>query len=385
MTIAQIVFRFDAPGGVETNVREVTRRLIKRGRPVHVYASDLEREQPWTVRRERPAEVDGVPVDWFPARAGLFPPFRLPVLLGLIEALDRDRPELLHAHSHRYLHVVEAAVVAERRGIPLVVTTHYHPALAEMRPARRLLHRIQDVGFGMTAYRRARAVIVQTELERRLVSGFVPPDRIRLVPPGVDLAAWRSAAEERPPDGLPETYFLYVGRLAPNKGLPGLLAAYARLDPETRPALVLLGPEWGMGATVRTLAERLGIGDDLEIVDPIAWPPAYRAVVRGARALVLPSEWESFGLVLLEAMAAKTPVVATAVGGVPEALDGGRCGRLVPYGDTDALAAALAAVDSEPERTAAMVDRASAWVEQFDWDRVVDRLLEIYDEAMGRV
>ncbi|EQD72073.1 Glycosyl transferase, group 1 domain protein, partial [mine drainage metagenome] len=107
---------------------------------------------------------------------------------------------------------------------------------------------------------------------------------------------------------------------------------------------------------------------------------ATRAIVRGATALVLPSEWEAFGLVLLMGMVARTPIVATAVGGVPEVLDGGRAGRLVPYGDPDALAAALAAVSDDAAGTRRRVDRAAERVRGYDWSVAADRHRALYRE-----
>ncbi len=385
MKVAHVLLRFDAPGGVETNVREVTRRLKAVGEDVEVFASDLYDEGRWERRSDYAPVVEGVPVHRFPVRKRLIPGLTMPMMVGLIDALSETGADVIHAHSHRYGHVLEAAAVAERLRIPLVVSTHYHPAGPREPPLKRGLLRVQDVVFGMTAYRVARALVVQTGQEAALVREFAPGNKLRTIPPGVDLAAWSNPEGDRP-DGLdlPEEYFLFVGRVAPNKGLPLLLEALARLEPTARRPLVLMGRDWGERSRLETRARELGVADQVRFLGHVDSPSVYRGVVRGARALVLPSEWEAYGLVLLEAMAAGTPVVATAVGGVPDVLDAGRAGRLVPYGDPVALAGALRSVIEDARETARLRAAASERVSGLDWSVTVDRHRALYREVTGR-
>ena len=385
MKVAHVLLRFDAPGGVETNVREVTRRLRAAGEDVEVFASDLYDEGRWERRTGYAPVVDGVPVHRFPVRKRLVPGLTMPMMVGLIDALAESRAELIHAHSHRYGHVLEAAAVAERLGIPLVVSTHYHPADLREPPLKRGLLRIQDVVFGMSAYRVARALVVQTDREGRLVGEFAPRSKLRTIPPGIDLASWSTPEADRADSlGLPDEYFLFVGRVAANKGLPTLLDALARLDPAARRPLVVMGRDWGERAHLESQARSLGLGDGVRFLDHVDSDRVYRGVVRGAHALVLPSEWEAFGLVLLEAMVAGTPIVATAVGGVPEVLDGGRAGRLVPYGDVDRLAFALRSVGEDTRETERLRAVGRERVLAYDWSVTVDRHRSLYRELAGR-
>lgn len=385
MRVAHVLLRFDAPGGVETNVREVTRRLRESGEDVEVYASDLYDEARWERRSNYASVVDGVPVHRFPVRKRLVPGLTMPMMVGLIDALSESDPDVIHAHSHRYGHVLEAAAVADRLRIPLVVSTHYHPADRGEPAVKRGLLRVQDVVFGMTAYRVARALVVQTDLEGSLVREFAPAKKLRTIAPGIDLASWSNPEADRT-DGLdlPNEYFLFVGRIASNKGLPILLDALARLGPGARRPLVLMGRDWGERARLEAQARQLGLGDSVHFLDHVDAASAYRGVIRRARALVLPSEWEAFGLVLLEAMAAGTPIVASAVGGVPEVLDHGRAGRLVPYGDAVALAGALRSVLEDPGTTERLRAVARERVRAFDWSVTVDRHRALYREVTGR-
>ncbi|MGP8067379.1 MAG: glycosyltransferase family 4 protein [Thermoplasmata archaeon] len=385
MKVAHVLLRFDAPGGVETNVREVTRRLKAAGEDVEVFASDLYDEGRWERRSDYAPVVEGVPVHRFPVRKRLIPGLTMPMMAGLIDALSGSGADVIHAHSHRYGHVLEAAAVAERLRIPLVVSTHFHPAGPREPPLKRGLLRVQDVVFGMTAYRVARALVVQTDQEAALVREFAPGGKLRTIPPGIDLAAWSNPEADRTEGlDLPEEYYLFVGRVAPNKGLPTLLDALARLEATARRPLVLMGRDWGERARLESRARELGIAAQVRFLGHVDSLSAYRGVVRGARALVLASEWEAFGLVLLEAMAAGTPVVATAVGGVPDVLDGGRAGRLVPYGDPVALAGALRSVVEDTKETQRLRAAASERVRGFDWSVTVDRHRALYREVTGR-
>ncbi|MHB1434884.1 MAG: glycosyltransferase family 4 protein [Thermoplasmata archaeon] len=383
MRVAQVLLRFGTPGGVETNVREIARGLAVQGETVRVYAGDLASEEPWIHRTDRPAEIDGVPVGWFAVRRRLIPGLTMPMMLGLIPALDRDRPEILHAHSHRYGHVLEAAAVARRRSIPFVVSTHYHPADRREPWIKRGLLRGQDFLFGASAYRTAQAIVVETELERRRVAEFAPRERIRVIPPGVDSAGWAGAGDGPAPSGLPDGYLVYAGRIASNKGLPWLVEALARLPSEHRLPLLLVGAEWGEGERIRAAARRLGIEERIRFLGHRPDPAEYRSILGHARLLILPSEWEAFGLVLLEAMAARVPVVASAVGGIPEVLEEGAAGRLVPYGDTEALARAITESLGDAPETRQCVDRGRARAVELDWSVAVERHRALYRSILG--
>lgn len=382
MRIVQVTLRFDAPGGVETNVREVAKRVKSAGDDVLVYASDLYDEDRWERRTGYPPSVDGVPVTRFPVVRRAIPGLTMPMWPGLVPALSESGADVIHAHSHRYGHVLQAAAVARRRGIPLVVSTHYHPADRHEGPWKRGLLRIQDHFFGMTAYRTASALVVETELEARLVRQFSPPDRVRVIPPGVDLGEWGAPDLDVPPAGLPERYLLYAGRIASNKGLPTVVRALARIPASERPTLVLLGRDWGERPGLESLAASLGLADRTLFLGHLDDRGAYRAVFRRARGFVLPSEWEAFGLVLLEAMAAGIPIAASRAGGVPEVL-GEDAGLLVPYGDEVAWAEAMQRLAGDDSRRRAFVDAGRRRVAGLTWDRCAERHRALYREVAG--
>ncbi len=225
--------------------------------------------------------------------------------------------------------------------------------------------------------RRARVVVCPSEATGDdLADEYgLARDKIMITPLGVD-DAWLRAIPLGPSArsalGVPERYLLFVGSAEPRKRLPDLVAAHrvAAAASEAVAGLVLAGPS-GWGAAVDTAgALRTGY---LE-------PHTLRSLVAGATALVLPSQYEGFGLPLLEAMACGTPVVATDIP-VHREVTGG-LGRLVPVGDVEALAAALVSVSEDPpdaEATRRRRDWAAAWT----WTRCAALTLAAYRRAMG--
>jgi len=382
MRIVHVTLRFDAPGGVETTTREVTRRLRDRGHDVVVFASDLYDEASWDRSRSFAPTVDGVPVRRFPVFRRLVPGITMPMFDGLVGALAHSGADVIHAHSHRYGHVLQSALAARAKRIPFVVSTHYHPADRRQSAWKRGLLRVQDVGFGATAYRIADRLVVETAIEADRVREFAPGEKLVTIPPGIDLAPWDAPANGGGVPGGP--YVLYAGRVAANKGLDVLLDAIARMPPNVRPAVVIMGRDWGERTRLEQRAQANGIAAGVTFLGHVDDPARYRAVVRGARAFVLPSEWEAYGLVLLEAMAAGVPIVATDVGGIPEVVEGGRSGRLVPFGDADALAAALRSVLNDPGVAHDLVDAGRRRVGTLTWDRAVDHHEAMYRAIVAR-
>lgn len=209
----------------------------------------------------------------------------------------------------------------------------------------------------------------------------VPPDRVRVVSSGLDALA----VEERgDPDvgramAGADQYVLALGTIEPRKGLPNLVRAFDRLA-VSRPDLhlVVVGPDgWGTQA----FGAAVGMARHPARIRRLGWvdAAARRDLLAGARVLAVPSIYEGFGYPPLEAMAAATPVVATAVGSLPEVL--GAAARLVPGGDIDAFTDALADVIDDDGVAADLADRGPAHAATFRWDACAEGLVELYRAA----
>jgi len=390
--IAQLSTRFPpAPGGVERHVAELSPRLGARGYRVDVFTSDLVREFP--IERLSP-DVPRTETTAYGAvhrlRVWSLPgELHYPFFRGLYAALAAFGPDLVHAHTYGTNQVAVARRYRRRTGRPFVLTAHFHPIWSIH--GGWLRHRIRgfyDRRVAGPVVRDAARVIVQTHEEERLLRTLgLPLPPVEIVPPG-----YRPLPAPPPGPhpfgdryGIDGPFFLFVGRLASNKGLLELVAAF-RAVAEEAPAfrLVLVGTDGGMRAPAEARARALGLADRVRFVGPVDDDALLAAAYREARALVLPSEYEAFGLVLLESLAQGRPVIASRVGGIPEFVEDGRAGRLVAPKDVPALAAALRTLVRDP----ALADRMGAYgrdrvVPAYGWEAVADRIAAIYRDVLG--
>jgi len=181
---------------------------------------------------------------------------------------------------------------------------------------------------------------------------------------------------------------LFVGRLVERKGVAYLIEAIARLGPlGPRLEIVGDGPE---RPGLEALAQRLGVADRVVFRGKIP-PEELQASYARAAVCVLPSvldargDTEGLGVVLLEAMNHGTPVIASRVGGIPDIVEDGVSGLLVPSGDADALAAAVRRVRDDPALARRLGEAGRRRLrDQFSWPAIVQRWLDLYTGLVTR-
>ncbi|MFZ4509580.1 MAG: glycogen synthase [Candidatus Nanopelagicales bacterium] len=372
----------DIYGGAGVHVRELAAHL----RPlvdvdVHCFGAP------------RPdAEAHAVPADLTGANPAL-------QTLGVDLEMVRDTAGVDLLHSHTWYANLAGHVGGLLHGVPHVITAH---SLEPLRPWK-----IEQLGGGYrvsswveaTAYSHAQAIIAVSEGMRRDILAAYPqvdPSRVHVVHNGIDTEAYqpdRSVdALERYGVPLDRPYVLFVGRITRQKGLEHLLAAARDFAEGT--VLVLCAsspdtPEIGeeIAHAVEVLRAERG-ADSVIWIEEQASLGDVRQLLTHARVFACPSVYEPLGIVNLEAMACEAPVVASAVGGIPEVVVDGVTGLLVPYDAEDpralevGLAEAINSLVADPARAKAMgvAGRARA-IADFSWDAIAQRTVGVYRTA----
>jgi glycosyltransferase involved in cell wall biosynthesis len=214
--------------------------------------------------------------------------------------------------------------------------------------------------------------------------GGLPVAKIRVIPNGVDAAR---LAEAQPADltqfGIPagSRTLLYVGRLDPQKGPFVLMAAVRELLPRYPEVHVLVVGDGPLGVKLRAWATKVGLSERVHFIGRRNDVPS---LMRAAEIFVLPSLWEGLPNVVLEAMAAGVPVIASRVEGISDLLVDDRTGIVVPANSSAALVEAIDRLLSDPQHAHQMAHSAQHYVrEQFAWDHVVEMYGAVYAELLA--
>lgn len=311
-------------------------------------------------------ERDGIAIHRLPFRRALGGELAaVPALRRRVAALKQAlRPQLVHlwapGYSELFHHETEAAHPA-----PLLVTLHrFYPAAA-CRP---------DGAIG----RSLRAAAAVNACSRAVLDAMLDavPEIAGRAAVLLNALPAPLGPPVPPPAGPPG--LLGLGMMVPHKGFDLALDAVQRLR-TGRPGLTLtLAGDGEALPALRLRAAGLGLGDAVRFAGPVE-PAAVPALIRAASLVLMPSRIEPFGLVALEAAQAGRPVVAAAVGGLPEVVRDGVTGLLVPPGDAAALAQATAALLDDPDRAARLgaAARADA-AARFAWGPFVDAYDALY-------
>lgn len=239
-------------------------------------------------------------------------------------------------------------------------------------------------------------IIAATSAEVSQLTGLyaAPRDKIAVIPPGVDLGRFhpmdKKQAKRRV--GIPcgDTNILFAGRIEPLKGIDTLLLAMSILQERHPEAVkdtcvaIIGGDPWADDldaemARLQRLRADLGIHNLVTFLgakDQDILPYYFAA----AEMVVMPSHYESFGMVALEAMAAGTPVIASEVGGLAHLVRNGVNGFHVPSRDPEALAAAILDLLEDRELRQRLGRQAREIAQQYDWEHIAARMLSVYRE-----
>jgi len=325
---------------------------------------------------------------------------------GIDLAMAQDCAGADVVHSHTWYANLGGHLAGLLHGVPHVLSAH---SLEPLRPWK-----AEQLGGGYalsswaekTAYEAAAAVIAVSDGMRKDILRSYPaidPAKVSVVHNGIDLAGWQRDEDDAAVRALgidpDRPSVVFVGRITRQKGLPYLLRAVAQLPAEVQMVLCAGAPD-----TPEIMAEVSGLVADLQKErDGVVWiermlPRAELCkVLSAATTFVCPSIYEPLGIVNLEAMACEAAVVGTITGGIPEVVQDGVTGRLVPIDqvtdgtgtptDPERFVADLAAVltevtaDREQAREYGRAGRLRA-EEHFSWSTIAERTLDVYRSVL---
>lgn len=307
-----------AAGGMKGHLREM---LLHFGRSCRINLAS-----PAEVGLAPLAEQSGGRYFRMPLASGLSPFGDLRSFGQLLRALWSTRPALLHVHGFKAALI--AGPAASIAGVPLLVTVHNFPAYGEGASL--------CLAGSLAVWKRTRYIAVSRALAEQLLRWGIARENITVIHNGIDAGPFTEAASERRPGQ--RILVGTVARLAPQKGLPVFLRAAARLaerHPEIHFTVAGEGPE---REALELLSRKLKLSGRVSF-------PGYQADLPRLMAhmdlFVLPSLSEGLSITLLEALASGLPVVASRCGGIPEIIEDGVTGLLVPPGNEEALAQAV--------------------------------------------
>jgi colanic acid/amylovoran biosynthesis glycosyltransferase len=276
-------------------------------------------------------------------------------------------PDLVHAHFATQPTAAASELAAEL-GVPFTFTAHHYD-----------IYRKPPDDFAARAARASAVVTVADANVRHIVERFgVPAAHLRVIPCGVDTARFRpNGAGASPP------WIVCVARLSPVKNHIVLLEACAALRASGLEFRCVLVGEGRTRPEIEAARARLGLEDHVELVGA-ATQRAVLSFWRRAAIAALSSDSEGVPVSLMEAASCGVPAVATAVGGVPELIDDGITGLLVPPGDSAAFAAALEVLLRDPGLASRLGAAARRKVqERFSLAGQVDQLLALWGEVLA--
>jgi len=384
-------------GGMNVYVRELTRSLGKAGIRVDVFTRSQDEHVPHVIHDlgngNRVIHIPAGPERPLPRdQLSAFVPVFTSEILKFAGAQDLTYNLV---HSHYWLSGLAGLSLQQEWNVPLL---HMFHTLGEMKT--RLAGTLEDPQRSQAEraiLAGADRIVAATPAERMQLQWLYQADlrKVTVIPPGVDLELFHPhpAAEARALAGLPPDakMILFVGRIERLKGLETLLRAAALLQkrgflaPSCPCVMVVGGDPDNPQDEMRHLQK---LRDSLAVANVVTFlgkrpqtelPMLYSA----AQAVVMPSQYESFGMVALEAMACGTPVVASGVGGLLYLVRDGKTGYHIPDSDPPALAEKLERLLSDERLRSELGRRAANVARSYSWERITDQMLTLYESVLA--
>ncbi len=390
-------------GGMNVYVRELARTLGRRGIEVDVFTRWRERYDPRVQQvgeNARVIHIESGPMGYWPKMAVYDHLDEFTTKLEEHVAAEGRAYDLIHAHY--WLSASVARTLAAHWSVPRIQMFH---TLGLVK--REVMDEDVDgesdvrVAIERAAVRESAAIVAASAIERGELLDLYDAERskVRVIPCGVDPDLFRPMRQVDARDRLGrdqcERLILFVGRIEQIKGIDVLLRAlgllfFRRPDLRTDVCLLVIGgaldpnddaPETEKIQELRRLVHQHRMEANVSFVGSLD-QPTLALYYAAADVCAVPSLTESFGLVALEAMACGTPVVGTRVGGLQTLIEDGQSGLLVPAGDYQALAEAIAEVLTDQRLRMHLAHGARDRAEHYTWQSVGQQIAELYDNVL---
>lgn len=358
---------FPIVGGMEEVIHNLSLRQLLQGDEPTVFAPYVRRRSnkldvPYSVLRfSRPSSK----------RYGLSQ-----LLIPLIWHHLRRSFDVLHCHGV-YPPGYVGMLFQRLTAVPLVITPHGGDIQGDESGCivnQRITTRIQR-----TFAAALRVTAISSDMKRRILNLGAQTERVRVIPNGVDLDQFRPHAEYAVRTGRKRPYLFYIGSLIKRKGVDILLQAIADLKEDFPEILLKIAGDGKESNCLKKLVDELGLGDHVEFLG-IVRDERKRELLQHAVMLICPSRAEPFGIVNAEALASGIPVIATAVGGIPDIVKDGKNGFLVKPEDAHALAEKISSLLVNDELRYQMAASALCSASEFDWSRATEQYRQVYME-----
>jgi phosphatidyl-myo-inositol alpha-mannosyltransferase len=355
-------YAWDAAGGVQTHVRQLAARLLDRGHRVVVLTPSFDRPEEEHVRSVgRPVRI--------PYNESVAPVAPWPAGYLLVrDALREFHPDVVHAHEPLVPGPSMFAVLTSPA--PTVATFHAYADRA----------RLFDVAAPVLrpVWRRLAVRVAVSDAAASFVTDRFPDDGVRVVPNGADVDLFARSEPATLPEGR---RLLFVNRLDRRKGFPVMVESFRLLAGRRQDVLLVVAGDGQDRGSVGELP--IDLRARVVMLGAVPHPelPPYHAA---ADLFCAPATGrESFGIVLVEAMAAGLPVVASDIPGYREVVRDGVEGILVPPRDPHAVVDAVGRVLDDPELARRFAEAGRERARRYSWDAVATDLERVYAEAVG--